>query len=186
MLVGFVDARCGVVLEHVRRRAAATSAPTTRPVTTTTVKRNQPVVLAFGGDVHFEGVLRSLLAANPSTVLAPIAPVLESADLAMVNLETAITERGTPQPKQYTFRAPASAFTALAAGGVDVTTMANNHGMDFGEVGFNDSLNADSRRRASRSSASAPTPPTRTRRTGARCTASASRSSAPPRSSTTC
>ncbi len=111
-------------------------------MTTTTVKPDRPVVLAFGGDVHFEGVLRSLLAADPATVLAPIAPVLESADVAMVNLETAITERGAPQPKQYTFRAPPSAFTALAAGGVDVATMANNHGVDFGPVGLLDSLDA--------------------------------------------
>jgi poly-gamma-glutamate synthesis protein (capsule biosynthesis protein) len=122
--------------------SAPTSSSTTRPVTTTTVKPDRPVVLAFGGDVHFEGVLRNLLAADPATVLAPIAPVLESADIAMVNLETAITERGVPQPKQYTFRAPPSAFTALAAGGVDVTTMANNHGFDFGPVGLDDSLDA--------------------------------------------
>jgi hypothetical protein len=118
------------------------SPPTTKPVTTTTVKRARPVVFAFGGDVHFEGVLRNLLAANPSTVLAPIAPELQSADIAMVNLETAVTERGVPQPKQFNFRAPPSAFTALAAGGVDVTTMANNHGMDYGTVGLNDSLDA--------------------------------------------
>ena len=99
-------------------------------------------MLAFGGDVHFEGELRNLLAANPATVLAPIAPVLQSADLAMVNLETAITERGSPQPKQYTFRAPPSAFTALASAGVDVATMANNHGVDYGPVGLSDSLDA--------------------------------------------
>ncbi len=111
-------------------------------MTTTTVKRDRPVVLAFGGDVHFEGVLRNLLATDPATVLAPIAPVLKSADIAMVNLETAITERGAPQPKQYTFHAPATAFTALAAAGVDVTTMANNHGVDFGPVGLQDSLDA--------------------------------------------
>jgi poly-gamma-glutamate synthesis protein (capsule biosynthesis protein) len=60
----------------------------------------------------------------------------------MVNLETAVTERGAPQPKQYTFRAPASAFTALRAAGVDVVTMANNHGMDYGLTGLRDSLAA--------------------------------------------
>ncbi len=100
------------------------------------------MTLAFGGDVHFEGVLRSKLAADPNTVLAPIAPVLSSADLAMVNLETAITTRGTPQPKEFTFRAPPSALTALASAGIDVATMANNHGVDFGPVGLLDSLAA--------------------------------------------
>jgi poly-gamma-glutamate synthesis protein (capsule biosynthesis protein) len=71
-----------------------------------------------------------------------IAPLLKPADVAMVNLETAITTRGTPEPKTYHFRAPASAFTALRNAGVDVVTMANNHGVDYGPVGLSDSLAA--------------------------------------------
>ena len=67
---------------------------------------------------------------------------LRSADLAMVNLETAVTTRGTPAVKAYTFRAPATAFTALRSAGVDVVTMANNHGEDYGPVGLQDSLSA--------------------------------------------
>ncbi len=103
----------------------------------------KPFTIAFGGDVHFEGVLRTRLNANPKTALGPIAKVLSKADLAMVNLETAITEAGTPAPgKQYTFRAPATAFTALKAAGVDVVSMANNHGMDYMQSGLDDSLAA--------------------------------------------
>jgi poly-gamma-glutamate synthesis protein (capsule biosynthesis protein) len=105
------------------------------------------VVFAFGGDVHFEGVLARKLAASPETVLAPIAPVLARADLAVVNLETAVTTRGTPAPKAYAFRAPPAAFAALRAGSVDVASMANNHGLDFGELGLRDSLAAARRHR---------------------------------------
>lgn len=102
----------------------------------------QPIILAFGGDTHFEGSLRSRLA-NPATALGPVARQLRAADLAMVNLETAITTGGTPAPgKAFTFRAPATAFTALKGAGVDVTSMANNHGMDFMEGGLRDSLAA--------------------------------------------
>jgi poly-gamma-glutamate capsule biosynthesis protein CapA/YwtB (metallophosphatase superfamily) len=71
-----------------------------------------------------------------------MAPTLGQADLAVVNLETAVTDRGTAQSKQYVFRAPASAFDALRNGGVDVATMANNHGMDYGVQGLRDSLAA--------------------------------------------
>jgi poly-gamma-glutamate synthesis protein (capsule biosynthesis protein) len=53
-----------------------------------------------------------------------------------------ITERGTPGPKEYTFRAPVSAFEALRAGHVDVVTMANNHGVDYGPEGLADTLAA--------------------------------------------
>jgi poly-gamma-glutamate synthesis protein (capsule biosynthesis protein) len=102
-----------------------------------------PVTFAFGGDVHFEGVIRGRLDADPASVFAGVAPVLSQADIAMVNLETAITDRGTPAPKEFTFRAPATAFTALEAGGVDVVSMANNHGMDYGLEGLQDSLAAE-------------------------------------------
>jgi Bacterial capsule synthesis protein PGA_cap len=107
----------------------------------------RPVVLAFGGDVHFEGVLSSKLAASPSTVLAPIAPTLAEADVAMANLETAVTNAGFAATKEFVFRTPATAFAALRGGSIDVVSMANNHGMDYGEAGLRDSLAAAKRYR---------------------------------------
>jgi hypothetical protein len=121
-------------------RTAATT--TTRRATDTREPTGEPVTIAFGGDVHFEGAIGTRLAANPATTLGPIAGVLRRADLAVVNLETAITERGTPAAKDFTFRAPPAALTALKGAGVDVATMANNHGLDFGPVGLRDSLAA--------------------------------------------
>ena len=115
---------------------------TTRAAATTREPTGEPVTIAFGGDVHFEGAIGSRLAANPATTFGPIAGVLRRADLAVVNLETAITERGSPAGKDFTFRAPPSALTALKEAGVDVATMANNHGLDFGPVGLRDSLAA--------------------------------------------
>jgi Bacterial capsule synthesis protein PGA_cap len=107
----------------------------------------KPVVVAFGGDVHFEGILATKLAAAPSAVLAPIAPVLGRADLAVVNLETAVTNGGSASAKTFVFRTPPTAFTALRGGSVDVASMANNHGMDYGEPGLRDSLAAARRHR---------------------------------------
>jgi len=105
------------------------------------------VTLAFGGDVHFEGILASALAAHPASVLASIEPVLDDADLAVVNLETAVTTGGSVAAKQFVFSTPPSAFAALRGGGVDVASMANNHGMDHGESGLRDSLAAAKRYR---------------------------------------
>ena len=132
---------------------ATTSATTTRATTTraTTTKASatsrgrlgsgRAVTLAFGGDVHFEGIVRSKLNASPTSVMAAIAPVFRKADLAMVNLETAVSYRGAPIPgKSYTFRAPPSAFRALKSGGVDLATVANNHGIDYGMTSFLDTL----------------------------------------------
>ncbi|MFM7552669.1 MAG: CapA family protein [Actinomycetota bacterium] len=100
----------------------------------------QPVTFAFGGDVMFEEPIRSYLD-EPASVFAPVALILRRADIAMVNLETAVTDGGDPTPnKEYLFRAPASAFDAIRAGGIDVVTVANNHGMDYGASGLRDTL----------------------------------------------
>ena len=94
----------------------------------------EPVTIAVAGDVHFEGALRDRLR-DPEIALAPATRTLASADLAVVNLETSVGEGGAPEPgKRYTFQAPATAFDALAAAGVDVATMANNHALDFGRA----------------------------------------------------
>jgi poly-gamma-glutamate capsule biosynthesis protein CapA/YwtB (metallophosphatase superfamily) len=97
------------------------------------------ITLAFAGDVHFtERTLRLLR--DPATAFGPVATILGRADLAMVNLETAVTTRGTPEPKRFHFRAPATAYAAIKAAGVDVVSLANNHALDYGRVGLADTL----------------------------------------------
>ena len=119
----------------------ATSTPAASSTPTDTGPPPGVITLAFGGDVHFAGRLEPLLA-DPATALAALAPHLSSADVTVVNLETAITAGGSPEPKTFHFRAPATAFQALDAAGVDVVTMANNHGVDYGRVGLADTLAA--------------------------------------------
>jgi poly-gamma-glutamate synthesis protein (capsule biosynthesis protein) len=101
----------------------------------------KPVTFAFAGDVNFEGTPGAILAEDPAELLSGVAGALD-ADLTMVNLETAVTERGEAAPKEFNFRAPAAALAALRGAGVDVVTLANNHGMDFGEEGLADTLAA--------------------------------------------
>lgn len=94
--------------------------------------RPRPLTIAVAGDVHFEGVLRERLS-RPATALAPVTGALAAADLAVVNLETSVGRGGRPVPgKRYTFQDPPTVFAALAAAGIDVATMANNHALDFG------------------------------------------------------
>lgn len=83
----------------------APSKPSATPTRRPTTGKGE-LTLSFGGDVHFQGVLAGRLANDPATALGPIRSVLSASDLAMVNLETAITTRGTPAGKQFVFRAP--------------------------------------------------------------------------------
>ncbi|MDQ2781511.1 MAG: CapA family protein [Actinomycetota bacterium] len=116
--------------------AACSSAPESAPKAP-----GNPVTIAFAGDVHFAGNLAGQLE-NPSTAMGPMATTLASADLAVLNLETAVTTRGSAQPKQFAFRAPPAVFHALKGAGVDVVTKANNHALDYGESSVPDALSA--------------------------------------------
>lgn len=106
------------------------------------------VTLAFAGDVHFEGGVEALLDSDEST-MGPLARSLAAADLSVVNLETSITTRGERADKEledptnrFWFRAPASALGVLERSGVDIASVANNHGADYGVQGIRDTLAA--------------------------------------------
>jgi poly-gamma-glutamate synthesis protein (capsule biosynthesis protein) len=141
-LFGCSDAHSG--RDRAAKRRPAAAATTTTPVGQPAPGASgQPVTFAFAGDVHFVDQLADKVNANPTQVLAPIAPVLSGADFAMVNLETAITDRGEPVAgKNFHFRSPAASFTALKAAGVDAVNMANNHALDYGPVGMQDTFDA--------------------------------------------
>jgi poly-gamma-glutamate synthesis protein (capsule biosynthesis protein) len=74
--------------------------------------------------------------------MGPLTAELAAADLGVLNLETAVTTRGVPQAKQFTFRSPPVVFDALKDAGVDVVTMANNHALDYGPNSVADALAA--------------------------------------------
>jgi poly-gamma-glutamate synthesis protein (capsule biosynthesis protein) len=96
------------------------------------------LTLAFAGDVHFAGASAAALTEGLGSGAAPLA----AADLAVVNLETAITDGGSAATKQFSFRAPASALKVLKDAGIDAANVANNHGMDYGAAGLQDTLAA--------------------------------------------
>ena len=68
-------------------------------------------------------------------------PVLESADLAVGNLETPFTSRGVPaENKQYVFKAAPEHAAALREAGFDALSLANNHILDQGLEGLEDTI----------------------------------------------
>ena len=133
-----VPASTGTPVRTVQR-VAHTASASSLPVRARTAPGS--VTLAFAGDVHFTARTARLLS-DPATAFGPIASVLKSADFTALNLETAVTSRGTPQPKTYHFRTVPAAFIALRDAGVSLVTMANNHVLDYGQVGLADTLAA--------------------------------------------
>jgi hypothetical protein len=136
---GRPETRSSAAQAAAGRHARALRAATRSPLSPTWTGDGQPVTLAFGGDVHFAGVLGTRLADDPATALdGNVASLLSGSDVSMVNFESALTD-GTcpdPQPKQYVFYAPPSAITAFQAAKITLVTEANNHGEDCGPAGL--------------------------------------------------
>lgn len=102
----------------------------------------QRVSLVFGGDVIPHRAVKEVAALHAVTagpgennagwdhVVGPLAPALQRADLAVVNLETPIVTVKKPEEGDLLFSAPPALLAALARAGVDVATFANNHCLD--------------------------------------------------------
>lgn len=90
--------------------------------------------LIFGGDV-------APIRDDCGDLLGGLAPVIKAADLAVANLEIALTDKGAPlRGKPIVHTGPPGAIPALMAGGFDAFNMANNHVLDYGEPALLDCL----------------------------------------------
>jgi poly-gamma-glutamate synthesis protein (capsule biosynthesis protein) len=97
-------------------------------------------LMAVGDVMLGRSLGERILSQGAAFPFAGVAATLSDADLLVANLECVISERGEPQPKAYTFRAPLAAADSLAMIGVDVVGLANNHALDFGYEALADTL----------------------------------------------
>ncbi len=107
----------------------------TTSLDTTTTEPDRSWRLLAGGDV--------LMTRTEPAGIDPFAlldPPLGSADFSLVNVEMAISDRGEPHWKEFVFRAPPSAAERIAAGGVSVANLANNHANDYGPDALTDTI----------------------------------------------
>ena len=99
-------------------------------------------VLGFNLEAHFDAQLE--VGANREQLwplyFSGVADILKRADLALINLECPFTDRGTKILKNFNFRARPELVEILKAGSVNLVTLANNHTMDYGPVGMEDTV----------------------------------------------
>src|SRR5829696_7087331 len=103
------------------------------------------ITLALTGDVMLgRGVAEALdYHVRPEELWGDVLPLLDAADLRIINLECAITEHKQPwslTPKVFHFRADPVATEVLKTARVDACSLANNHTLDFEERGLLDTL----------------------------------------------
>jgi poly-gamma-glutamate capsule biosynthesis protein CapA/YwtB (metallophosphatase superfamily) len=71
------------------------------------------------------------------------APLLREGDLTVANLEGPLTARGRPEvEKRFTFRVPPASAAVMRRAGIDAVALGNNHVLDQGRVGLEDTLAA--------------------------------------------
>jgi poly-gamma-glutamate capsule biosynthesis protein CapA/YwtB (metallophosphatase superfamily) len=103
-----------------------------------------PIKLAAAGDIQVGERQWPLIARGEDglrSLLGGILGELREADFAVGNLEAPITARGYPNPrKRFRFRMPPGSGAFLAKAGFGLMLFANNHGLDFGTEGFEDTL----------------------------------------------
>ncbi len=96
-----------------------------------------PVVLVAGGDVLPHRRVKASAATHGwSDVFAGVAPALQAADLAFVNLESPVAPDHDQGVRGEVFNAPAALLDGLTEAGVDVVSFANNHAFDQGPDGL--------------------------------------------------
>jgi poly-gamma-glutamate synthesis protein (capsule biosynthesis protein) len=100
------------------------------------------VIIQAAGDVMLGGRWEQQMAQDGYYhPFARIAPELKKGDITLVNLEAPLTSRGKEfTDKKYRFRVRPQAVVALKKAGITTVTLANNHSMDYGAVGLQDTL----------------------------------------------
>ena len=119
-------------------RVRATGGGASTPVGVTV----RPLRLASIGDINLGDVTGAAIEAEGVDYPWESASrPLRRADIAFGNLESAVSKRGEPFPKQYTFRGTPAALAGLRKhAGIDVLNLANNHVGDFGPTAMLDTV----------------------------------------------
>ncbi len=102
-------------------------------------------ILVGGGDTVLARWEHDMVSRNGyGWPLAGVKPILESADVALCNLECCVSLAGTPIDKgehcPFFYRARPEMLTCLTQAGIDVVTGANNHGGDYGPASLADTI----------------------------------------------
>ena len=122
--------------------------PTLPPLTVTLTAVTFAGDCTLGTDINYENE-RSFDShwqaeeGDATYFLRNVADLFGFDDLAVVNMEGALTEGGEPADKKFAFRGePEYAKILYASASVEAATLANNHSQDYGQTGYDDTIAA--------------------------------------------
>lgn len=102
--------------------------------------------VTIGGDVRKRGrsIFDKQLEKEPLGLEFPMSNVrniFERDDLTIVNFEGTLTETKSATKNSFSFAAPPSYVQVLTSGGIEAVSLENNHVMDHGKQGYEDTCN---------------------------------------------
>jgi len=104
-------------------------------------KKHKPITVTVTGDILLDkSVGENIKKYGVDYPFKSVSPILKKSDLTAGNLETAVTVRGTDQPKQFTFRSKPETLKGVFNAGYDMVSLANNHTLDYGQQGLTDTI----------------------------------------------
>jgi len=123
---------CGMVLLSMGLSLAGAAAAQEPPA-------EALVAITFVGDIMLDDTPGKVVKSGRDP-FAPLAPLLDKADIRVGNLECVVATSGTPEPdKPYTFRAHPRTLPLLKRH-FDALALANNHSGDYGPLAFGEML----------------------------------------------
>ena len=122
-----------------------TTEPTTVP--TEPEPTEQHYTLTFAGDCtlgympgheYSYGGFKYIVGEDYEYPFRNVREYFENDDFTMINFEGTLGYEGYPANKTFTFRGPAEYTQILTSSSVDAVTLANNHSLDYGIQGYNE------------------------------------------------
>lgn len=137
-----------VPTEAVTEPETVPAEPVTAPATEAATVPPEPEVftLTFVGDCTLgsdPGMMDSsgfvsVVGSDYAYPFRNVREYFENDDFTMVNLEGVLGDQGYPANKTFRFRGPGEYANILAENSVEAVTLANNHSMDYGHSGYNE------------------------------------------------
>jgi poly-gamma-glutamate synthesis protein (capsule biosynthesis protein) len=136
--------------DQPRPIASASAAATEPPVVASTDagapdgSAGEELVVVLGGDVNLgRGIGRRILRGEQPRPFAGLEPILSTADLVLVNLESQLSDQHGETQSSWSplvFTGPPGGADLLAEAGIHAVSLANNHSWDYGKQAFFETL----------------------------------------------
>jgi poly-gamma-glutamate synthesis protein (capsule biosynthesis protein) len=102
---------------------------------------NKNIRIGFMGDTMIGRTVNELLASKPTHYIwGDMLNNLLATDLNIANLETTLTTHDKAVPKVFNFKSDPKNVTALTAANITLVSLANNHSLDFGVEGLQETI----------------------------------------------